>query len=390
MIAATRDRCDVDRAITLVTPGFAPATGGVEMHTSAIATELARCGFDVEVLTAHRGVRRATETVHRGCRVVTYPTWPVRTMSVSPQLVRAAIRRRRAGRIVHVHSYHASTSLVLLGGSGPVVFTPHYHGSRGHSKTANVLHIGFRHVGKLLFRRCDAVICVSEAERRALVADYPNLPDNISVIPNGVAAEAIRKSSPLSGEPATVLCVGRLEPYKRIDKVIRSFVDVPAPAQLVIVGDGSQREELDRLSTALGLRDRVRRLGVLDDADLHRWLRTADVFVSLSEREAFGIAPLEAASGGARPILSDIPAHREVASAYLRDRAIILAEPSPQELAAEIRRQLAGPRCPPADVPEWSEVAKRTATVYRSVIRDGSTMLSGNNSQNLRRPDHEQ
>lgn len=356
------------RHITLVTPGFAPATGGLEAHTGAIATELARRGFDVEVLTAHREIRRATETRFSGCRVFTYPAWRIRSMSISPRLVRAAIRRRRAGRVVHVHSYHASTSLVLLAGSGPVVFTPHYHGSRGHSAVADVLHIGFRHVAKLLFRRCDAVICVSESERRSLVADHPGLIDKIEVIPNGVAAERITEASPLPGEPATVLCVGRLEPYKRFDRVIRSFVDVAPPAQLVIVGDGSQRHALEHLSATLGLGGRVRLLGALDDAGLHRWLRTADVFVSLSEREAFGIAPLEAACGGARVILSDIPAHREVASRWLADRATLLDDPSAGDLAAAIRRQLAEPRCGPADVPAWPEVAERTATVYRSAV----------------------
>jgi glycosyltransferase involved in cell wall biosynthesis len=221
-------------------------------------------------------------------------------------------------------------------------------------------------LNRWLLRRTDAIICVSEAERRALIGDFPDVAERVNVIPNGIDAAAIRCAHPLPEQPPTVLCVGRLEPYKRIDTVLRAFCDVPAPAQLVIVGDGSRRAELAGLATALGLTERVHLVGSLDDAALHRWLRTARVFVSMSEREAFGMAPVEAACGGARIILSDIPAHREIADEFLRRCVTVVTDHSTAVIAAEIRRQLAAPRSKGCEAPDWRDIATRTVDVYRT------------------------
>lgn len=320
------------------------------------------------MLTARRDVKRPL-VVHGKHRVETYPAWRIRALSVSPRLLWAAIRRRRDADLLHVHSYHASTVLALLGSRVPTVFTPHYHGRRGHTASADVLHVGFYLLGKFLLRRCDAVICVSAAEREHLVRDFPSIADRVSVIPNGVPASAIRKAVPYRGMGPTVLCVGRLEPYKRVSETIRAFVHVPAPAQLVIIGDGSQRGELARLAEDLGLGDRVRLTGPVGDTVLHRWLRTARVFVSMSEREAFGMAPLEAACGGARVILSDIPAHRETVSDYLGNGAVLQRDRSPQGLGAEIRRQLGAGGATVPCIPDWTDVTARTVDVYERVRR---------------------
>ena len=353
-------------AITLVAPGFRAVRGGLEAHVSALTKQLAAQGLRVVVLTARRGITRSTVERHDDCWVVTYPAWSVRSMSISPRLVLAAIRSRRSDRLMHVHGYHSTTALALLGRRAPTVFTPHYHGRHGHSWLADLLHVPYYRLNRWLLRRTDAIICVSEAERHALIGDFPDVAERVSVIPNGIDAAAIRRAHPLPEQPPTGLCVGRLEPYKRIDTVLRAFCDVPAPAQLVIVGDGSRRAELAGLATALGLTERVHLVGSLDDAALHRWLRTARVFVSMSEREAFGMAPVEAACGGARIILSDIPAHREIADEFLRRCVTVVTDHSTAVIAAEIRRQLAAPRSKGCEAPDWRDIATRTVDVYRT------------------------
>lgn len=357
----------VSRKVTVVTPGYPPDTGGVEAHTAALTRSLLDQGFDVEVLTARRGLRNVTVENRDGARIVTYPAWPVRALSISPQLVWAAIRRCGSGRLMHVHSYHASTALALLGPHTPTVFTPHYHGNRGHSPAANLLHRGFFHLAKIAFRRCGAVICVSDAERAQLVSDFPETAPKVSVIPNGVAAAAIRAAVPYEGQPPTVCCVGRLEPYKRVADIVRAFSTVPAPAQLVIIGNGTARPELDALVSELALNDRVTLTGTVTDVELHRWLRTARLYISLSQREAFGMAPLEAAAAGARIILSDIAAHREITAEYLGDGAVLVDDLSPTALASEIVDQLSLRHTPSATIPDWRDVAARTAEVYASV-----------------------
>jgi glycosyltransferase involved in cell wall biosynthesis len=367
--------------ITLVTPGFRAVRGGLEAHASALTKQLAGQGLRVVVLTAQRGIKRSMVERHDDCWVITYPAWTISSMSISPRLVLAAIRSRRSDRLMHVHGYHSTAALALLGRRAPTVFTPHYHGRHGHSWLADLLHVPYYGLNRWLLRRPDAIICVSEAERLALIGDFPAVADRVTVIPNGIDAAAIRRANPLPGQPPTVLCVGRLEPYKRIDTVLRAFCDVPAPAQLVIVGDGTQRADLARLTLTLGLAERVRLVGSLDDATLHRWLRTARVFVSMSEREAFGMAPVEAACGGARIILSDIPAHREIADEFLRRCVTVVTDHSTAAIAAEIRRQLAAPWSKGCEAPDWQDIATRTVDVYRTSGVELTTPMGTNGHQ---------
>jgi glycosyltransferase involved in cell wall biosynthesis len=363
-------------SVTLVTPGFRSAHGGLESHTSALTRELALQGVRVVVLTAQRGIHRTKVERHDDCWVVTFPAWPIKSMSVSPRLLSAAIRSRRSDRVLHVHGYHATTAMALLGRPAPTVFTPHYHGKHGHSWLANLLHFPYYHFAKRQVRRCDAIICVSDAERQTFVDDFPSVADRVTVIPNGIDASTIRRAEPFPDEPATVVCVGRLEPYKHFDDVVRAFSQVPRPAQLVIVGDGTQRDELTTLAAHLGLQSRVKLVGNVSDEDLHRWLRTARVFVSMSQREAFGMAPVEAACAGARVILSDIPAHREIAYDFLRRCVAVMTDGSPEAIANEIRRQLVAPSPDQCPAPDWRQVAARTIDVYMGSGADSTAATS--------------
>lgn len=352
--------------IRLVTPGFPPARGGVEEHCHQLAGRLARGGDRVSVLTASRSDRLGV-TRRDGIDVHTFRAWPTTSMSISPRLtVAGLVGAARESDILHVHSYHASAGFAAMAGvRRPVVFTPHYHGT-GHSPLARRLHRGYALLGRAMFAAADAVICVSDAERRALVADFPSVAERITVIPNGVDRAAIRAAEPFSGEPPTALVVGRLEPYKHVDAVIAAMSGLPAEAQLVVVGVGSESDALARQIADLGLHRRVRLLGGVDTAELHRWLRTARVLVSLSEQEAFGMVPLEAATAGARVVLSAIPAHHEIADRFLGDAAE-LVEPH-GDPAPAITRALTAPDRVTVDVPDWTDIAQRTRAVYRDVL----------------------
>jgi len=347
--------------VAVVTPGFPPAQGGVESHTGALVRELAAADVDVRVLTARRGLRRAVDEVRDGVPVRVYPAWRTTAMSISPRLLAAGLRAR--ADVVHVHSYHAACGFAAAAGLfRPVVFTPHYHGEDGHTPGAALLHRVYRFVGRVLFRAARTVICVSAAEAAAVRAAVPVVAGRIEVLPNGVDTAALRAAQPWPDEPPTVLSLGRLEPYKRVAALVRAVPSLPAGTQVVVVGQGSQRAELENLAADLGVADRVRFLGVLADADVHRWLRTAKVLVSLSEHEAFGMAPVEAACAGARTVLSDIPAHRELVASYLGATAAIV---EPAAAAAAITAQLAAPGRVAVDVPDWPRIAAATLDIYR-------------------------
>lgn len=354
--------------VVVVTPGFAPEQGGVEAHAGHLVRELVALGAHVEVLTARRGLRRARTETRDGVRVRVFPAWRIAAMSVSPRLALCGLLAFRGADIVHVHSYHALCGVSALAGlAGPVVFTPHYHG-HGHSRGATVLHRGYRFVGRALFRAPSAVVCVSRAERDAVVGDFPAAVGRIHVIPNGVDAPALRAARPFPTEPPTVVSLGRLEPYKGVADLIEAVPALPAGTQVVVIGDGSQRAGLETLAGDLGVAGRVRFLGTLPTADVHRWLRTAAVLVSLSRHEAFGLAPVEAAVAGARVVLSDIPAHREIHAEYLADVGR-LVPPGPGNVAAAVAAQLTATRAGTGvEAADWARITAMTLDLYRTVL----------------------
>lgn len=80
--------------------------------------------------------------------------------------------------------------------------------------------------------------------------------------------------------------VGRLEPYKRVDLVVKAFNSLGLP--LVVVGDGTMAEGLRRMAL-----DNVELVGQKDSTSVARLISRAKAFV-FAAREDFGIAPLEA------------------------------------------------------------------------------------------------
>ena len=103
--------------------------------------------------------------------------------------------------------------------------------------------------------------------------------------------------------------VGRLIPRKRVDILIKALASIEGyEAALVVVGDGPERPELQRMAKGL----RVVFAGELDD--VIPALSLADCFASASEFEGLPGAVVEAMLCGVPCALSDIPMHRELDS----------------------------------------------------------------------------
>ena len=98
-----------------------------------------------------------------------------------------------------------------------------------------------------------------------------------------------------------ILFVGRIDPDKKVDLVIRAAASVmqDIEAQLFIVGDGKQREELIHLSHSLGIHHNCFFPGFISKHDdLPGIYRLASVFVTASEIEIQSSVVLEAAASG--------------------------------------------------------------------------------------------
>ena len=110
-----------------------------------------------------------------------------------------------------------------------------------------------------------------------------------------------------------------LAPVYGVDVLLRAFAGlVQAPGvgsrcDLLIVGDGPQRSELEALADRLGIGPRTRFVGAVPHADAPAWLRRFDIFVAPSRSESFGVAVLEASACGVPVVVSDAGGLPEVA-----------------------------------------------------------------------------
>ena len=154
----------------------------------------------------------------------------------------------------------------------------------------------------------DRVIIFSE-QQKSLLEHYGVPSDNVAVIPNGVD---IDKYSPGPTDfkqsleaSALVGYLGRVDPEKNVDILVRAFQDVDAPedVKLVVVGSGSEKRRLDR---RYGNARVVFTGQVMDEGKRIAMLRAMDIFVLPSMVEGLSLSLLEAMACGVAPVATDV------------------------------------------------------------------------------------
>ncbi len=360
--------------VLYVTPHYAPTIGGVERHVAAIAGRVSAMGHDVEVLTQTAegwpGIDVVDGILVRRARAVNGSS----AFGLPPGVFTHVARHGSSFDVVHAHGYHALPALsALLVRGARVVFTPHYHGE-GHTGLARLLHVPYRPLGRALFHRADAVICVSASERRLVERDVPGVRTRVTVIPNGVDVAAIRAAEPRPTDGPLLVAFGRLEPYKQLDRLIDAVAHLSPSWRLAIAGEGPARAQLTEHVDALGLAGRVEILGRVSDDELRSLLTASTVVASLSRHEAYGLTLVEGLAAGAAAVASDIPAHREVLEGQA-NTSLVDVDAAPEGVAAAIlERAAAGrPNGVPETVVDWNDVAQRTLSVY---VDDLAAMLA--------------
>jgi glycosyltransferase involved in cell wall biosynthesis len=352
--------------IALVTPRYLPQIGGVEIHVGHLARRLAAAGHSVDVLThATPGLSHLDEA--DGTTVRRFPIrLGGRTYPFAPGLWNYIGRHSLDYDVVHIHNYHATPAIpAALAPVKRLVFTPHYLGG-GRTAIAQALHRPYRSIGRLLFHRADHVVCTTVAEAEMVASDFPNAARKTIVIPNGIDVDLINGAAPQRSGGPVVLYAGRLEKYKNIQLVVSALPYLGNEVRLAIVGEGPSYKDLTLLAADLGVASRVELVGAVAWPAVYRWFRAADVFVTMSARESFGMSLLEAYVAGAQLVASDIPAHREVAAMAGLRSALVPLTAAPGELAAAIRIALASPRPVVHNVPSWYDHVDSLLRLYMS------------------------
>ena len=352
--------------VLLVTRGFPPRVGGVERVCAELAAGLAAAGDEVTVLTfGGRGRRAAMADADRRTpyQVVRLPSLGD-TFELSPWLVRWL--RRLPFDACHVHNLHSTVAAATWrAGVRPYVLTTHYHGS-GHTPAARLLHPLYRPLAARIVRDAARVTAVSAGEAALVAADFGVRP---LVIGNGVAGALLAGlPRPDADGFRRLLVVSRLVAYKRVDAAIAALDRLPARYVLEVVGDGPERGRLEHLASTLGVAGRVRFLGGgLPDERIHQLLRRADVYLNLSEAEAFSLVVLEALAVGTPVVVGGAPGLLAW-QARFPGAVLAAAAPGPAAVAEAVAR-LEGLRVRvDLGAYEWASIVARYRQVYAEVV----------------------
>lgn len=165
----------------------------------------------------------------------------------------------------------------------------------------------------IVYRRCDAVVAVSEGVARDIRESYPKAIPKLSVIHNPVITDGMYERLaclPLSEgkrAPYRLVAVGRLAYEKGFDVLLHAMPHISSchDVRLEIHGEGMERSRLQTLIVTLGLQHVVRLMGHAPDP-LTAIMR-ADVFVFPSRHEGFGVALVEALACGRQIVACDCP-----------------------------------------------------------------------------------
>lgn len=192
------------------------------------------------------------------------------------------------------------------------------------------------------FQAADRVLTLSDAETAQLRAAFPRAADRFRTAINPYVTPRMLMPSSLPVESGLVLGVGRFEPQKRFDLLLRAFaLTKDRRSRLILLGDGADRPALQQLATGLGIADRVEMPGFV--TDVAPWFARADLFVLSSVYEGLPAVVLEAMANNC-PVLSTdcFPAARELVGTA--EGCAVLTDADPNQLARLIELGLNRPR----------------------------------------------
>ncbi len=297
---------------------YPPFGGGAASATHFMARDLARCGWEVVVLTSGTKHAPAVEFSH-GVEIHRVASWrrgvhDTGFLGAASYLFFARLRLRRLLQerdfdVAHFFFalptgllsfyWRAKTAcpyVVSLRGSD----VPRYDGG---SRSLRLFHRLLLGANRRILCNAHAVVANSHALRALALQSFPE--QTIGVVSNGVCAETFRPvATRQCGDTVTVICVARLIKRKGIKDALHALaLTNNVKLRLQLVGVGPHENELRQLAERLQVADRVEFLGHLQGKALARAYRDADILLLASVSESCSMALLEGMASGL-PVLA--------------------------------------------------------------------------------------
>jgi len=354
--------------------------GGVGVYTVNLARYLRKEGVDATVASAggdYENVLAENRIPHIKLLIRTKAEFGIKIWKTLPVLT-TLIRDNGFG-ILHAQTRVTQVLAQLAGKVAHVPFVSTCHG-----------FFQYRRLSRKLFP-CwgEKVIAISDSVRRHLLEDFHLQPDSVVRVYNGIELERYLSTSPvkdhdlmesigLPGDATVVGAIGRLSPVKGFRYLISAFKEVAsrdAKARLLIVGEGPEKEILQKQILTSGVANRI--LLIAGDAPLEKYLSLVDIYCVPSVNEGLGLSLMEAMAAGRACIASDVGGISEL---IINETNGILVPPEDSKalaaailrLAADVRfgQQLAkNARRKAADNFSIIDSVAKTVKVYKDVIK---------------------
>ena len=234
-----------------------------------------------------------------------------------------------------------------------------------------------RRILKML-KNADSIVCVSKdlvnkvvklGVPGACVQHIPNGVDTVKFFPGN--KESNRKRLGLGHMKKLLLTVGHIVPIKGYERLIKALSHMNPDIGLVLVGDGHERNKLERLVKSLGLEERVSFAGIVKHDDLTPYYQAADFLVISSYSEGWPTVIFEALACGVPVIANDVGGIPEVLKSP--EHGLIMKDNDHQTIADSVstayqRNWNQHAAVSFAEKHSWDEIAKQYLKVYEHII----------------------
>lgn len=284
-----------------------PTFGGSGVVATELGKALAAKGHQVHFITYSQPVRLdffSGNLFYHEVSVSDYPLFDYQPYELVLSSKLVDVVKYEKLDLLHVHyaiphasaAYMAKQILASQGIHIPFITTLH-----GTDITLVGKDPSFEPVITFAINQSDAVTAVSESLKKDTFINFKDVNNAIHVIPNFISVEDYKVSNHMcpkktyapNGE-RLLIHVSNFRKVKRVEDVVHVFARVrkEIPAKLLLIGDGPEKANIERLCRDLDVCNDVRSLGKVVNPE--QILSVADLFILPSQTESFGLAALEA------------------------------------------------------------------------------------------------
>ena len=397
-------------------------TGGMNVYVRELSKELAKQGIQVDIFTRSQSENSPKIlSWQKDVRVISLkagsekPYPKDRVWFHLPEFVRAlqqfCILNKVSYDLIHSHYWLSGWVGLKLAKEHAIPLLHMFH-TLACMKNSASGSLGIREfptrlrVERQLIERTDHLLVSSTREKEKITSSHAVPRDKVTLLPCGVDTKVFR---PLSSHQLKnyipipdknfILYVGRIDPIKGIDTLIKAMALVKAnlhknhTLQLLVIGGDlknaaqsrhSQLNKLKRLTKSLQLDDTVTFLGAQPQDLLPHYYSAAEACVLPSRYESFGMVALEAMACGTPAIITTaagissfiqdgstgflVPVEDETALAETILRVVYLNS-SKQHLSRTVRKR--------AMDFTWNSIANQVHSLYNSLIHPSTRVISG-------------